>query len=95
MVPHGMVEERISRLFGWDELTEQVCVVLGVPDETKGEALVLLTSRTVNPSDLRTRLLEAGLPNLWIPKIVREVESIPILATGKCDLKGCQMLVVG
>jgi len=95
MVPHGVVEERITRLFGWDESAEQVCVVLGIPDDAKGERLVLLTSRKVDPSELRSRLLEAGLPNLWIPKVVREVDSIPTLATGKCDLRGCQLLVVG
>ena len=95
MVPHGVVEERITRLFGWDESAEQVCVVLGIPDDAKGERLVLLTSQKVDPSELRSRLLEAGLPNLWIPKVIREVDSIPTLATGKCDLRGCQLLVVG
>jgi acyl-[acyl-carrier-protein]-phospholipid O-acyltransferase/long-chain-fatty-acid--[acyl-carrier-protein] ligase len=95
MVPHGVVEERITRLFGWDESEEQICVVLGIPDDTKGERLVLLTSRKVDPSELRSRLLEAGFPNLWIPKVIREVDSIPTLATGKCDLRRCQLLVTG
>jgi len=93
MVPHGAVEERITSVFGWDGSEEQVCVVLAVPDEAKGEKLVLLSSRKINPSDLRNRLLEAGLPNLWIPKVIREVDTIPTLATGKCDLRRCQMLV--
>jgi len=95
MVPHGMIEEQIARQFGWDSSAEQVCVVIGIPDEAKGEALVLLTAHAVDPSDLRVRLLAEGLPNLWIPKIIREVRAIPTLATGKCDLKGCQMLVMG
>jgi acyl-[acyl-carrier-protein]-phospholipid O-acyltransferase/long-chain-fatty-acid--[acyl-carrier-protein] ligase len=33
-----------------------------------------------------------GLPNLWIPKVVKQVAEIPILATGKLDLRACQRL---
>jgi len=92
MVPHVLVEEQILRVCRWDSLDEQVAVVLGVPDFSKGESLVLLTSRPVRVSVLRTKLLEAGLPNLWIPRSVHKVEGIPILATGKCDLRACQDL---
>ena len=67
-------------------------MVTAVPDAAKGEALVLLTTREVSPDELRTRLLEAGLPSLWIPKIVRKVTSIPILGTDKLDLKRCREL---
>jgi acyl-[acyl-carrier-protein]-phospholipid O-acyltransferase/long-chain-fatty-acid--[acyl-carrier-protein] ligase len=31
-----------------------------------------------------------GVPNLWIPKHVQRVETIPVLASGKLDLKKCQ-----
>ena len=33
-----------------------------------------------------------GLPNLWIPKVIKQVAAIPILATGKLDLRACQRL---
>jgi acyl-[acyl-carrier-protein]-phospholipid O-acyltransferase / long-chain-fatty-acid--[acyl-carrier-protein] ligase len=33
------------------------------------------------------------MPNLWIPKQVQRVEAIPVLASGKLDLKKCQGLV--
>jgi hypothetical protein len=29
---------------------------------------------------------------LWIPKRVQRIESIPVLASGKLDLKKCQEL---
>ena len=93
MVPHGLIEEQISRLFGWNDPAEQVCVVLGRPDEAKGEILVLLTARKVDLADLRIGLRAAQVPNLWIPRVICEVESIPTLATGKCDLRSCQILV--
>ena len=66
--------------------------VLGVPDEKKGEALVLLTTVAIDPSDLRKRLLAAGLPALWVPKLIKQVEALPLLATGKLDLRAAQQL---
>src|SRR5207302_11061880 len=35
------------------------------------------------------KLQDAGVPNLWIPKQVHRVEAIPVLASGKLDLKKC------
>jgi acyl-[acyl-carrier-protein]-phospholipid O-acyltransferase/long-chain-fatty-acid--[acyl-carrier-protein] ligase len=92
MVPHVLVEEHILRVCGWDAEAEQVAVVVGIPDQAKGESLVLLTSRTVELSDLRAKLLEVGLPNLWVPRAIRQIEAIPMLATGKCDLRACMNL---
>jgi acyl-[acyl-carrier-protein]-phospholipid O-acyltransferase/long-chain-fatty-acid--[acyl-carrier-protein] ligase len=65
-----------------------------MPDSSKGEALVLLTSLAINGDELRERLFSAGLPNLWIPKIIRRVEQIPLLGSGKTDLKGCRDLAM-
>ena len=67
-------------------------VVSARPDDAKGEALVLLSTIDIEENDLKQKLTEEGLPNLWIPKIIKRVEEIPILATGKLDLKGCQAL---
>ena len=36
------------------------------------------------------KLQEAGVPNLWIPKHLQRVQTIPVLASGKLDLKRCQ-----
>jgi hypothetical protein len=41
---------------------------------------------------LRTQLQAAGVPNLWIPKTIGIVEQIPVLATGKLDLRKCSEL---
>ncbi|MBI2516981.1 MAG: MFS transporter [Opitutae bacterium] len=94
MVPHGTVEQRIAELFNWDQNEGPTAVVTGVPDATKGEALVLLTTQDVTPEQIRTKLLEAGLPNLWVPRIIRKVDKIPMLGTGKTDLKGCRNLAI-
>ena len=42
---------------------------------------------------LRVKLKEKGVPNLWIPKRAVVVEKIPVLASGKLDLKRCKELV--
>jgi acyl-[acyl-carrier-protein]-phospholipid O-acyltransferase/long-chain-fatty-acid--[acyl-carrier-protein] ligase len=94
MVPHGTVEQKIIEAFGWDQSDGLVAAVVGVPDPAKGEALVLLTAREVTPEALREKLTAAGLPNLWVPKLVYRVEKIPVLGTGKTDLKGCRELAL-
>ncbi len=90
MIPHGTIEQRITELFNWSEEDGYSAVVMGVPDTTKGEALVLLTTKDVTADQLRGQLLGAGLPSLWVPKIIKRVEKIPVLGTGKLDLKGCR-----
>ena len=94
MVPHGTVEQKIVEVFGWEEGDGPVVVVTGIPDPSKGEALVLLTTKDVTAADIRTKLLDAGFPNLWVPKIIVRVAAIPILGTGKTDLKGCRALAM-
>jgi acyl-[acyl-carrier-protein]-phospholipid O-acyltransferase/long-chain-fatty-acid--[acyl-carrier-protein] ligase len=94
MVPHGTIEQRIISAFDWDQSEGAVAVVVGIPDPSKGEALVLLTTKEVALSDVRTKLLEAGFANLWVPKLVCKVDAIPLLGTGKTDLKACRALAI-
>ncbi len=90
MVPHEAVEQKIVDLLGLSGKDERVIAIVGVQDEAKGEALVLLASLDVDLAQLRGKLREAGVPNLWIPKRICRVDSIPVLASGKLDLKRCQ-----
>ncbi len=90
MVPHETVENLINQAMRHSE-DERVIAVTGVPDEAKGEALVLLsTDPDADINQLRSRLTEEGIPALWIPKKVIFVEKIPILASGKLDIKACE-----
>ena len=73
--------------------------VVGVPDPDKGEALVLLSttaSEAVKQEliQLRYTLLEHGVPALWIPKRLVRVETIPVLASGKLDIRSCERLAL-
>ncbi|MGC4071883.1 MAG: AMP-binding protein [Nibricoccus sp.] len=94
MVPHGTVEQKIISSFGWDQSDAPVAVVVGVPDAVKGEALVLLTTQEITGDQLREKLQAAGLAALWIPKTIKRVETIPVLGTGKIDLKTARQLAL-
>jgi acyl-[acyl-carrier-protein]-phospholipid O-acyltransferase / long-chain-fatty-acid--[acyl-carrier-protein] ligase len=94
MVPHGTVEQKIVEAFGWQHAESPAVFVTGVPDPSKGEALVLLTTHEVTPETLRAKLADIGVPNLWVPKIIHRVEKIPMLGTGKTDLKRCRELAL-
>ena len=95
MVPHETVETRIVETLGLGGESERTCALTAVPDEAKGEALVLLTTRDFDQAELRKKLADGGTPNLWIPRIVKKVDAIPVLGTGKLDLKRCKELAQG
>ena len=92
MVPHIKIEEKLHELAG---ATEQMFVVTGVPDEKKGERLVVLHKL---PDAALAVCLEkfamCDLPNLWKPKAESffRVENFPLLGTGKLDLRGVKEL---
>ncbi len=89
MVPHETVEQKILLALQLDNEGERTLAVTSVVDAQKGEALVLLSTIEIDQALLRTQLQEAGVPNLWIPKTIQRVEQIPVLATGKLDLRRC------
>lgn len=91
MVPHGTVEQQILEFLGPQPEGFHL-VIVGIPDITRGEALVILSTHQLDMAALRSGLAQKGMPNLWIPKTVRVVESIPLLASGKFDLRACQKL---
>jgi len=93
MVPHETVEQKVLAALKLEAQAERIIAVMSMPDEAKGEALVLLTSIDIDPQLLRSALHEANVPNLWVPRVIRRVEAIPVLASGKLDLGKCKELV--
>ncbi|MEQ8865012.1 MAG: acyl-[ACP]--phospholipid O-acyltransferase [Thalassobaculum sp.] len=81
MVSLGSVEDLAAR--AWPEHAH---AVIAVPDDRKGEQLVLLTTR---PDATRDVLLEAaragGIPELSVPRQILTTDGIPLLGTGKTD----------
>src|SRR5438876_2832253 len=94
MVPHESIEHKIVDLLDLSGKDERMVAIVGVQDQAKGEALVLLSAVDVDLPQLRKQLHESGISNLWIPKRLQRVEVIPVLASGKLDLKKCNELAV-
>lgn len=101
MVPHEGVELAITQHLGLSPEQGVQIAVTGVTDPQKGEALVLLSTLPQHQrsseekrilTDIRRSLTEREIPNLWAPKYLVPVESIPVLATGKLDLRSCKLL---
>ena len=94
MVPHIKIEEKLQELAG---LPEQSFVVTAVPDEKKGERLIVLhTVSDAQVEDCLARLAKCDLPPLWRPRpdqFVR-IESLPYLGTGKLDLRKARELAL-
>jgi acyl-[acyl-carrier-protein]-phospholipid O-acyltransferase/long-chain-fatty-acid--[acyl-carrier-protein] ligase len=87
MVPHIKVEEKLHELAA---ATEQTFVVAGLPDEKKGERLVVLHKLPDEKlAPCLEKLAQSDLPNLWKPRADQffRVEQFPLLGTGKLDLR--------
>jgi acyl-[acyl-carrier-protein]-phospholipid O-acyltransferase/long-chain-fatty-acid--[acyl-carrier-protein] ligase len=81
MVPLRAVEDFVTTVW-----PTAVHAVVTVPDAKRGEQLVLVTeqaeaSRTVLAAAARS----AGLPELFVPRSIKHVPSVPLLGTGKVD----------
>ncbi len=96
MVPHIRIEEALARLLQLDE--EKVTLaVTGVPDPRKGERIVVLHTGLPRPAEQLCRdLAAAGLPPLWVPSpdSFRQVAEIPVLGSGKVDLRRLRELAI-
>ncbi len=70
---------------------------MGILDPRKGERLVVLhTGLWKSPPQICRELAAAGLPPLWIPSpdSFRQVKEIPLLGTGKIDLRQLKELAL-
>jgi acyl-[acyl-carrier-protein]-phospholipid O-acyltransferase/long-chain-fatty-acid--[acyl-carrier-protein] ligase len=96
MVPHIKIEEELLKCIGGEYEKQPVCVT-AIPDSRKGERLIVLhTKIDKSPDELRKALTAAGLPNLFLPSAdsFLEIPELPILGTGKLDLKGMRSLAL-
>ena len=104
MVPHLKVEETVQQLV--DRRQPQAAeardggdgpevAVTSVPDERRGERLVVLLSKVdASIEELHDELQATDLPKLWIPRrdAFFQVESLPKLGSGKLDLQAVSRL---
>lgn len=95
MVPHIRIEDKLQELAG---VTEQVFAVTALPDEKKGERIVVvytLAEQKLPP--VLEKFAQCDLPTLWKPRpnLFFHVDALPVLGTGKIDLRGVKALAAG
>jgi acyl-[acyl-carrier-protein]-phospholipid O-acyltransferase/long-chain-fatty-acid--[acyl-carrier-protein] ligase len=94
MVPHLRIEEAIRRIL---QTEEQGAAVVGVPDPTRGERLVVLhPPLPISSEELWRQLNSSDLPKLWVPArdAFHEVPELPYLGTGKLDLRRIKQMAL-
>ena len=90
MVPLEKVEDEMHAAL---QSNERLLAVTAIPDGRKGERLVVLhLPLPIGVNELWKRINDRGLPNLYVPgqRDFFEVSELPILGSGKLDLKKCK-----
>ena len=77
MVPHGTVEEAVVRTLGLGGGDDQPVAVVGVPDESKGEALVLLSTEQIASDALREKLERQLKVEVELSRVEGAIVGIP------------------
>lgn len=106
MVPHILIEEEIQKIIaaarqdGTEEAaagTGPNIAVTALPHESKGERIIVLyRDLPMTPEAIIDAMIAAEIPRIWIPHRngFLEVDSIPVLGTGKLDLAGLKQKAI-
>ena len=89
MISLGAVESRINDtgiLVGCEYLATSV------PDEAKGEKIVLLYHGEKDADTIHRELRKSGIPQMMLPGRVFLVDAVPKLGSGKWDFTGAKKL---
>jgi acyl-[acyl-carrier-protein]-phospholipid O-acyltransferase / long-chain-fatty-acid--[acyl-carrier-protein] ligase len=92
MVPHVRIEDMLQELAA---VTEQVFAVTSLPDDKKGERIVVISTLADEKlAPVIEKFAQCDLPALWKPRANQffHVDALPILGTGKIDLRGVKAL---
>ncbi len=94
MVPHGRVEEALHQAI---QAEGMMLAVTAIPDERKGEQLIVLhTLEESTIPELLDKVTASGLPNLFIPRRDNfiKIDQLPVLGSGKLDLRALKRLAL-
>ena len=91
MVSLSAVEAYVSQV--WPDENH---AVIALPDERKGETLVLITERSEpDLQEVRTWAKENGVAELMLPKRAISIEEMPVLGTGKLNYGALDEIALG
>lgn len=96
MVSLGAIEEKISKLLSFGEDSEVDFIATSFSDEKKGEKIVLLISNIDDDSliNLKNDIKSSFDNKLMIPSVIKIVEEIPKLGSGKKDFSKAKKLAL-
>ena len=89
MVSLGTIEESINAILPDD--IEILATTL--PDDKKGEKVVLLYAGDIDDAELKACITNSGLNSLMMPSLLIEVDAIPKLGSGKNDFNKAKELI--
>ncbi|MCO4845579.1 MAG: acyl-[ACP]--phospholipid O-acyltransferase [Sulfurovum sp.] len=90
MVSLGLVENEIVKVLG----EEDQISITAIPDEKKGEKLILLLEGEMEVGLLKEKIKALGMNPLFVPSEYFKVDELPKLGTGKSDFKGLKNLAL-
>ncbi|MGK0271512.1 MAG: acyl-[acyl-carrier-protein]-phospholipid O-acyltransferase [Cocleimonas sp.] len=93
MVSLSAVEEKIREALGGDPDLDLVAVNL--PDDKKGEKVILLIANEMSAKDIKKKLIEAEMNPLMIPGTFINVNAVPKLGSGKTDFAMSRKVALG
>ena len=95
MVPHVRVEEALNDAIGAEE---PVFAVTAIADGRDGDRLAVLhTTCDDRVNEALEKMRKLGLPNLYLPRrdSFVKVDALPLLGTGKLDLRSLKRIASG
>lgn len=91
MVSLTAVEHQVRQILGDAELE---LVAVNLPDDKKGEKIVLLMAGTYDEAAVKRKLLDGGMNALAIPSTIRSLAEIPKLGSGKTDFGSARQVAL-
>ena len=68
-------------------------VAVSIPDQRKGERIVLITTqKDAERAAMQRQAKAQGAPELAVPAVVMVVDKIPLLGSGKTDYVGAKAI---
>ncbi len=92
MVSLSAVEQQVRQILNQPELE---LVAVNLPDDKKGEKIVLLLTGTYDEAAVKRQLLDGGMNPLMIPATIRSLAEIPKLGSGKTDFGTAKKVAEG
>jgi acyl-[acyl-carrier-protein]-phospholipid O-acyltransferase/long-chain-fatty-acid--[acyl-carrier-protein] ligase len=96
MVSLTAVEQTVKKVLALDKLdSDHEIMAMNVPDNKKGERIVLLTTFTCDIADIRHAMIDNQCHLLMIPSELMQVDVLPKLGSGKMDFSAARKIING